>query len=345
MQNNNSNSQESESLGLRSGDWVEVRTPDEILATLDDQGCLGALPFMPEMLQYCGKRFSVFKSAHKACDTINKTGNRRMTNAVHLEGLRCDGQAHGGCQALCLLFWKEAWLKRVPGPETKGESAAARAGSRDFPALTRGTRAPGDENRKGQEIYRCQATELFRATTPLSWWDPRQYAKDLLSRNVRIRDFLVYALIAAYNTVMRLHWRGRPYPYVQGVVDGKTPAVDLKLQAGELVEVRSKKEIMLTISKSNNRNRGLWFDVEMVPFCGRQFRVLSRVDRLIDERTGKMIHTGSPCLILDGAMCGGCLSENRLFCPRAIYSYWHEIWLKRVEQPKAGESQQTTLRA
>ena len=36
-----------------------------------------------------------------------------MTNAVHLEGLRCDGAGHDGCQAGCLLFWKESWLKRV----------------------------------------------------------------------------------------------------------------------------------------------------------------------------------------------------------------------------------------
>jgi hypothetical protein len=332
MHTNNSNLQKSDSLGLRAGDWVEVRAADEILATLDGQGCLEALPFMPEMLQYCGKRFRVFKSAHKACDTINKTGNRRMLNAVHLDGLRCDGQAHGGCQARCLLFWKEAWLKRAPGER----SAPVRAGAPDASLLERATRAADAGT---QEVYRCQATELFRATTPLKWWDPRQYAKDLLSGNFRIRDFLLYIPIAAYNMAMRLHWRGRPYPYVQGTVEGKTPAENLNLQPGELVEVRSKKEIVLTLSKANNRNRGLWFDVEMVPFCGRRYRVLSRVDKLIDERTGRMIHTGSPCLILDGVMCGGCLSENRLFCPRAIYSYWHEIWLKRVEDPRAGKNQ------
>src|SRR4030095_15791040 len=88
-------------LGLRSGDWVEVGSAEEILATLDDQGRLDALPFMPEMLQYCGKRFRVFKSAHKTCDTIKTYHNRRMTKAVHLEGLRCDGEAHDGCQAGC----------------------------------------------------------------------------------------------------------------------------------------------------------------------------------------------------------------------------------------------------
>ena len=39
--------------------------------------------------------------------------SRRLYDTVHLEGLRCTGQSHGGCQAQCFLFWKEAWLKRV----------------------------------------------------------------------------------------------------------------------------------------------------------------------------------------------------------------------------------------
>jgi len=33
--------------------------------------------------------------------------------AVHLDDLRCDGSAHGDCQASCLLFWHTAWLTPV----------------------------------------------------------------------------------------------------------------------------------------------------------------------------------------------------------------------------------------
>src|ERR1700675_2894438 len=44
---------------LRRGDVVEVRSEEEILRTLDPSGKLGALPFMPEMLRFCGKRFRV----------------------------------------------------------------------------------------------------------------------------------------------------------------------------------------------------------------------------------------------------------------------------------------------
>jgi len=329
-------------LGLRAGDWVEVRSAAEILATLDERGCLDALPFMPEMLKYCGKSFQVFKSAHKACDTIKDHNSRRMTNAVHLNGLRCDGEAHGGCQARCLLFWKEAWLKRVSDPalesgpesmrrELHSVAVAAQNSFFDLEALARATRRPTLEGGEAQERYTCQATMLREATTPLRWWDPWQYVKDLTSRNMRPLDLVRYLIIAGFNAVMRLHWRGRPYPYIRGLAGEKTPTEILNLQPGELVQVRSKAEIMRTINM-HSRNRGLSFDVEMVPYCGRTFRVLSRIEKIIDEKTGRMMRLPGACIILEGVTCGGCFSTNRLFCPRSIYPYWHEIWLKRVEQ-------------
>ena len=163
---------------LRAGDWVEVRSVDEILATLDRDGSLAGLPFMPEMLQYAGKRFRVYKSAHKTCDTIDQYVIRRMDETVHLEGLRCDGQAHGGCQAECLLFWKEAWLKPVDGGLQPGDGHAERPGSpvseaqlAGLQATTRQTPAPGD----AEDRYRCQATELLKATSEVrrrDRWDP-----------------------------------------------------------------------------------------------------------------------------------------------------------------------------
>ena len=65
-------------LYLRCGETVEVRSADEILRTLDDRGRLDALPFMPEMLRFCGRRFRVRKRAHKTCDTIHFAGGRRL---------------------------------------------------------------------------------------------------------------------------------------------------------------------------------------------------------------------------------------------------------------------------
>ena len=91
---------------LRPGDIVELRPAAEILATLDDDGALDEMPFMPEMLQYMGRRFTVSKRVEKICDTIAATGSRRMQDTVYLEDLRCDGSGHGGCQAGCLIYWK-----------------------------------------------------------------------------------------------------------------------------------------------------------------------------------------------------------------------------------------------
>ena len=55
------------------GDWVEVRSKEEILSTLDQNGRLEGLPFMPQMFRYCGQRFQVYKRAHKTCDTVSRT--------------------------------------------------------------------------------------------------------------------------------------------------------------------------------------------------------------------------------------------------------------------------------
>ena len=86
--------QENTTLHLQTGEIVEVRSAEEILRTLDADCTIDALPFMPEMLQYCGKRFRVYKRADKSCDTITQTGSRRMYDTVHLDGIRCTGEAH-----------------------------------------------------------------------------------------------------------------------------------------------------------------------------------------------------------------------------------------------------------
>lgn len=325
------------SLGLRAGDWVEIRSADEILATLDTGGRLDRLPFMPEMLRFCGQRVPVRSVAHKTCDTIKSYRNRGMNDAVHLGDLRCDGEAHGGCQATCLLFWKEAWLKRAPAPRGDSggatlvsDAAAARTAGAPSGDLDRLTRATQGATESGGTRYFCQATELVNATTPMHWADPRHYVKDLTTRNVQLGPFLRAMMIAAYNLVMRLHRRGRPYPFIRGRAGDKTPVEALNLQPGERVRIKSSREIMATINK-RQRNRGLWFDVEMVPYCGRETRVLKRVERIINEGTGEMMQLPSACIMLEGVFCKGHLSQGRLFCPRAIYPYWREIWLRRVE--------------
>jgi hypothetical protein len=109
----------------------------------------------------------------------------------------------------------------------------------------------------------------------------------------------------------------------------------LDLQPGELVEVKSAEEIAATLSPEG-RHRGLWFDREMLPYCGGQYRVRQRITRIIDEyRGGRMVVMKTPCVTLHTVTCSGEHSVARWFCPRAITLYWRECWLRRVEPKKA----------
>jgi hypothetical protein len=110
----------------------------------------------------------------------------------------------------------------------------------------------------------------------------------------------------------------------------------LHLQPGELVKVKPLEEILPTLK--NGKNKGLSFENEMSQYCGQVFRVLGRVAKLIDERTGRMIHLKNDCIILQGIVCGGLENRFRLFCPRSPYLYWRELWLKReVTSQQAGQ--------
>ena len=333
-------------LGLRAGDWVVVRAKEEILATLDERGRLDDLPFQPEMFTFCGQRLRVFKVAHKTCDNIHKTGGRRMHHAVHLEGGRCHGGDHGGCQADCVFFWKEAWLKRAddtPEARTSSTSVPARCTEE---AVFRAARAPGQENEE-DPAWVCQTTALYEATEPLHWWDIRQYIRDVTSGNHsawHMAKLLMLAgyrnlvglgvgyrlLVALYNGFQKLRG-GKPYPIGDGRIPAgqPTPTEVLDLVPGEWVEVKSPEEILATTSH-RGFNRGLWFDQEMLKYCGERYRVQMRVDRLIDEQTGKMLQMKHPCIQLADVYCRAECTPMRVGCPRASNTYWREIWLRRV---------------
>lgn len=351
MRNRNSNAH----LQFRAGDWVEVRSREEILFTLDENGCLDKLPFMPEMFAFCGKRFQVYKRAHKTCDTVFPVRGRRVERTVHLE-TRCDGQAHGGCQAGCLIFWKVDWLKPVDC--LLPDDVAPPIGTFSTPVKTSTSgkcsesivwaRTQGPNQNGESPKFICQATQLPYATKDLAWWDIRQYFEDYVSGNVGIKRLLsgfIYSMYyhlsqagIGFGPAMRLFydkfhplWRGTQFPRKSGLipVGEPTPTATLDLQPGELVRIKPYVEILQTLN-TENKNRGLYFDAEMVPFCGGSYRVLKRVTKIIDEKTGHMQEFSNPCIILDSVFCQSRYSYCRMFCPRSIYSYWREIWLERM---------------
>jgi hypothetical protein len=176
--------------------------------------------------------------------------------------------------------------------------------------------------------YSCQATELLRATEPLEWWDMRQYVRDIATRNISMGQLVRGCWYAAYAIVRRKLKMPAAFPYMPGTLT-TTPIEKLNLQPGELVQIKSRKEIWDTLDKGS-KNRGLYYDVEMWRFSGGTFRVLRRVDQIVNEKNGRMIKLPNGCVILDGVYCSGERSTHRLFCQRAIFSYWREIWLRRV---------------
>ena len=125
-----------------------------------------------------------------------------------------------------------------------------------------------------------------------------------------------------------------PDPPVRGTSSKSVRTPTLDLQPGEWVRVKGRAEIEPTLN-DKGKNRGLWFDREMLQFCGQVFQVRSRVDRSVDERTGEMIELSSDCVALEGATCSGENSLGRWLCPRAIYPYWREGWLERVDSSVA----------
>lgn len=309
-------------LDLRAGELVEICSREEILATLDCRGELESLPFMPEMESWCGRRARVFRRVDKIFDWIHLSGMKRMRDTVILESLRCDGSQHGGCQADCPLLWKEAWLRRATAKQNlRSTQVHPSPVSLDLCQFTRGIDVETSEPR-----YVCQLTRLPDATTPTPWNHPGNLLRDLFNGNIRLGPFFTFLAIHSFNSIQRRRG-GMRFPFVVPSQLQVTPHEVLNVQPGELVRIKSKREIERTLN-AQLKTRGLSFDREMTRFCGGTYRVLERVTQQIDEKSGKMIHFTNPCIALEGVTA---TAEYHEFAPLDERIYWREIWLTRIE--------------
>ena len=167
---------------LRPGDLVEVKSADQILQMLDNNGTSDRLPFMPEMIPFCGKRFHVSLRAVKTCWYGHGSGMRRFPgeDVVLLDGLRCSGADHDGCQKACNIFWRETWLRKIENPEM---SALPANGVERLRARLRTVTGPNK--------YFCQSSEILNATVELS--NLQRFSKcvdEVRSRNAGILEIL-----------------------------------------------------------------------------------------------------------------------------------------------------------
>jgi hypothetical protein len=306
---------------MKTGDWVEVKSVREIADTLDENGTLDGLPFMPEMAPYCGRRFQVLRIAEKTCVEYPGGGYKirefRQNDVVILDQLRCSGRDHEGCGRACILFWKTEWLRPKEGPARHDVSPHSHEGliSRIQRVLPSGR-------------YFCQATELATATQPLS----RAGLIRKCLAEVRNGSRGVFEMMGLMLTPM---WRKTLQAIRRRRLAGPlktTPVEALNLKPGEWVQIKSVDEIARTLD-AKGRNRGLLCDYGMCKYSGGRYRVRNRLERMIAEPTGQMRHVPNT-VILDGLHC---LCSNVFGgCPRNDFMYWREIWLERVApEPEA----------
>ena len=252
---------------LRPGEMVEVRSLPEILATLDERGCLDGLPFMPEMAAFCGHLVPVHRRIEKVWDYVHGTAMRQVRDAVLLQGQRCNGQSHGGCQAACQLIWKEAWLKRPYAPQSG--FAPDLVPQLNIDACTQVLA-------EGKLRYICQMTEVLqRASSPLPLWSVGHYLRDLWSGNVRLGFALVAIGVRLFNS---LQWllHGSIWPVLKPTDSETSPHQTLDLRPGQMVRVKSKHADGVRLNR-HARNRGLDFGGELIFYCGGSYRVMQVV--------------------------------------------------------------------
>ena len=292
-----------------------VRPLDEILATLDEKGTLGKLPFMPEMREFCGRQFRVSRRAFKTC--VDDTEMRRIDDTVFLEEVRCDGQAHGGCDKACLIFWKEAWLRPAGEIDRQPATGESKINELDLFELAK----------QGDQFF-CQSSEIVNASKPLPWWEPRQYALDLLHNRISITQWLKGMFIAFYNKVA--HVTGRhSWRFVAGPGTYNGTRSDLNLQPGDLVRVKSLERIRETLD-ADGKHQKLLFAPSMAEYCGAEMRVQKRVERIVLEASPRQ-RAIKDTVLLEGATCDGVC--HRL-CPRQSLLFWRECWLEKVNGSK-----------
>ena len=255
--------------------------------------------------------------------------NRRFAanDVVFLDGPRCDGHGHDGCKRGCKIFWKEDWLR--PFDSVDASTQTSRTGLNELlPRL----KTKSDENH-----YFCQSTQLCKATEAFPGkkkpWMLRIVFREIRNGDRSVSEVLKLLLLWSWQRLLRVvhgkQWLRGPHE--------RTPTMSLGLKPGNVVRLKSRAEMEATLDH-RGRNRGMGICYEMTRYCEGQAEVQDRVDRIIDERTGKMREISNTVTLrnMRSRMMTlrdlECLCFNELGdCPRGELMYWREIWLERAD--------------
>jgi hypothetical protein len=119
-----------------------------------------------------------------------------------------------------------------------------------------------------------------------------------------------------------------------GLIHGIKDNARKEIRAGDLVRVRSKKEIC-SILDDWRRYKGCSFMDEMYEYCDKRYRVLKKVQYFYDEVKQEVVKC-KDIVILDGLICSGRRKLYRDRCDRNCFLFWHKDWLEKVEKPSMG---------
>lgn len=185
------------------------------------------------------------------------------------------------------------------------------------------------------EPFRCQSDTIFSGSYPVSWVTINSRKLVWYLSN---RGFVptIQKLTSILKRVLLPQWLiSRPV----NKRNAHLRCAPLNLQPGEVVEVKSEREITESLD-ADRATSGLAFMDPMRSYCGKRMRVYKRVNHILCEFGGgerKLKDT----VLLEGAICDG----REQACDRACFFFWREAWLRRVtdETPSAtGPSQAST---
>jgi hypothetical protein len=107
-----------------------------------------------------------------------------------------------------------------------------------------------------------------------------------------------------------------------------TPIVAPDLQVGDRVRVRSLEDIRSTLDE-NGYLKGCGFAYGQHQYCGREFRVVKRINQFFDEARARMLR-GRNLVLLDGVHCEGENCEWTQGCDRMCFYFWRTEWLEKI---------------
>ena len=92
-----------------------------------------------------------------------------------------------------------------------------------------------------------------------------------------------------------------------------------------MVVVRGSAEIRATLN-AQSLNRGLYFEPDMLKYCGHRILVQAEVGRIIDIVSGEMRQMKTPAYLLRDVRFTG---ERQLFNAQYEPLFWRSAWLRK----------------